>query len=54
VVQVNWDADTKGRMLNTMFSVDIRRYLGWGVVAGVLMLVAAALISEPEDRLTSA
>jgi hypothetical protein len=44
VVAVNWDADTKGRMLNMVFNIDFRRYLRWGLIVGVFILVAAALM----------
>jgi hypothetical protein len=43
VVGVNWDADTKGRMLSMAFNIDLRRYVRWSLIAGVCLLVAAAL-----------
>lgn len=48
VVGVNWDADSKGRMLNMVFNVDLRRYFRWSLIAGVLMMAAAALM--PHQR----
>jgi len=46
VVGVNWDADSKGRMLSMVFNVDLRRYVRWSLIAGVFLLVAAALMPD--------
>jgi hypothetical protein len=46
VVQVNWGSDPKARLGRGLFSLDFRPYLRLGLLWGVVLLVAAAVIGN--------
>ena len=49
VVRANWDSNVD-RAVGIAFSVDVRRYVRWCSICGVVLLVAAALIRTDRER----
>lgn len=46
VVQANWDSNAKARMVGMVFSLNWRPYLRWGLVGGIVLLLAAATVGH--------
>jgi hypothetical protein len=44
VVQANWNSSAINRAVGIAFNVDVRRYVKWCSICGVVLLMAAALI----------